>query len=61
MNNLDYAKRVVMLLKDKQQLEATAMPRLAGQREEMVLPEPKSRVIWGDWDDGKTALWALGP
>lgn len=50
-----------MLLKDKQQLEATAMPRLAGQREEMVLPEPKSRVIWGDWDDGKTALWALGP
>ena len=47
MNNLDYARMWVMLLKGQQQVEARAMPRLAGQKEEVVLPEPKCRVICG--------------
>lgn len=49
-----------MLLKDQQQIEAAAMPRLAGQRVEAVLPEPGNRVICEGRDTGKPVPWALG-
>lgn len=48
-------------LKDQQQIEATAMPRLEGQREEVVSPEPRGRVICGGWDVGEPVPWALEP
>lgn len=61
MNNLDYAKSWWCYAKDQQQTEATAMPRLEEQRKEMVLPEPKNRVICGGWHGGKPVLWAQEP
>ena len=50
-----------MLLERSATDRSHSMPRLEGQREEVVSLEPSGRVIYGGWDVGEPVPWALEP